>query len=115
MRCVQGTEYSYIYNAWAGKGEPFLNESTAGLTFRAMKEAGETDEEIQKRVEFFLYRTPEEFYDIQQDPDCLHNLIDREEYQPLIESYRKKLYGYMLESQDGLVSVYKEKILGTLI
>lgn len=115
MRCVQGKEYSYIYNSWAGSGEPFLNESTAGLTFKAMKKAAETDEEIQKRVEYFLYRTPEEFYDIKNDPDCLHNLIGEEEYQELIEAYRKKLFAYMKESQDGLVSVFKEKILKKII
>lgn len=111
MRCVQSTRYSYIYNSWANTGTPFLNESTSGITFKAMQNAAQMDISIKERVDFFLYRTPEEFYDIEADPQCLHNLIEEEKFLPFINSYRKKLYEYMTTSHDALVAVFKEKIL----
>lgn len=111
MRCVQSTKYSYIYNSWADSGADFINESTSGLTFNAMKRAAETNKDIRQRVEFFLHRTPEEFYDIEKDPDCLHNLIEDEEYRPLVNSYRSKLYEYMRDSMDPLIAAFKENIL----
>lgn len=111
MRCVQSTRHSYIYNSWFDSGIPFLNESTSGLTFKAMQNAAERDEEIRKRVDFFMYRAQEEFYDIEQDPDCLHNLIDNPEYRCLVDSYRKKMYQYMNDSQDALIGKYKETVM----
>ena len=111
MRCVQNTRYSYIYNSWANTGIPFLNESTSGLTFNAMKEAAKENDEIKQRVDFFLYRTKEEFYDIETDPQCLHNLMEEEEFLPLINSYRQKLFEYMTASHDALVDLFKQEIL----
>ena len=111
MRCVQGVKYAYIFNAWAGNGEKFLNESTSGLTFPAMQIAAETDETIKSRVDFFLYRIPEEFYDIEKDPNCLYNLMDAPSYQGLIISYRKKMHQYMEHTQGGLLDIFKKKVM----
>jgi len=111
MRCVQSRKYSYIYNAWADGNLAFQNESMAGLSFAAMRDAAETDTDIKERVDFLLYRIPEEFYDIENDPDCLNNLIDCEELQPHIEYYRNKMYEYMSVSQDALVAKFSHTIL----
>ena len=91
--------------------EMVKNESTSGLTFPAMQIAAETDETIKSRVDFFLYRIPEEFYDIEKDPNCLYNLMDAPSYQGLIISYRKKMHQYMEHTQDGLLDIFKKKVM----
>ncbi len=107
MRCVQSQSGGYIFNAWADGESFYRNESKMGLTYKAMVEAGEENEEIAARVRFFDYRCREEFYDFSQDPDALHNLIHQEEYQEQIRIFRKQLLDFMLESKDPAVEDYQ--------
>ena len=58
---------------------------------QAMRAAAETDPLIAERVRLFLYRVPEEFYDFENDPDALHNLIDKPGYENEIQSLRDEL------------------------
>lgn len=111
MRCVQNKKYSYIFNAWADGETEFRNESMSGLTFDAMCDAGVSNPEIQKRVEFMLYRTPEEFYDLEADPNCLKNLTENEAYFPLIQTFRERMYGYMVSTGDELAACFFRRVL----
>jgi len=80
MRCVQNKRFAYIFNAWSDGETTFLNESTEGLTFKAMEKAAETDSYIRHRVDFFKYRVTEELYDYVTDPHAKNNLIEKQEY-----------------------------------
>ena len=71
---------AYIFNAWSDGETTFLNESTEGLTFKAMEKAAETDSYIRHRVDFFKYRVTEELYDYVTDPHAKNNLIEKQEY-----------------------------------
>ena len=71
-----------------------------------MVEAGKSDIGVQNRVDFFQHRVPEEFYDLEHDPDALHNLIDNPEYSALIAEFRKVLKGFMEKYQDPLLAEY---------
>ena len=46
---------------------------------------GRRRDAIEKRVALFLYRVVEEFYDLENDPDALHNLIDDPAYAGEVE------------------------------
>jgi N-sulfoglucosamine sulfohydrolase len=100
MRGIQTAQYGYVYNAWSDGKTEFKNESQSGLTFKAMDAAAKEDEEIARRVYDFRYRTPEELYDFQNDPDALHNLIDEPEQQDRKETFRKDLLEWMREVED---------------
>ncbi len=70
-------------------------DSTSGLTFNAMKRAGDSDPEIAARVALFEHRVLEELYDFEKDPAGLRNLIADPRYQEELETLRgvlKKLY-----------------------
>jgi hypothetical protein len=41
---------------------------------------------IAARINLFRYRVPEEFYDLEKDPDYLNNLVDQAVLQPTIQS-----------------------------
>ncbi|MDI6829494.1 MAG: hypothetical protein QME62_13540, partial [Armatimonadota bacterium] len=66
MRCVRTKYFSYIFNAWSDGKTTFKNEPMGGLAFKAM--ASSNDPKIAERVRFFLYRVPEELYDLRSDP-----------------------------------------------
>lgn len=111
MRCVQDKRFIYIFNGWSDGECRFLNESTEGLTFKAMEEAGKTDPAIRQRAEFFTYRVPEELYDKEVDPHALHNLLELLEYRDILERMRRKMLQYMRDSKDGLVDDFYCKVI----
>jgi N-sulfoglucosamine sulfohydrolase len=100
MRCVQNHRFAYIFNPWSDGKRIFKNESQSGLTFKAMQAAAKTNPEIAGRVRLFQYRVIQEFYDVANDPDALHNLIDDPEYEKDIEKMRSELIEWMKRTND---------------
>lgn len=80
-----------------------MNESMAGMTFKAMKEAAETDQAIARRVALYQFRVKEELFDYENDPDALENLADRPEYSQMVRDMRSKMREYMETSGDELL------------
>jgi N-sulfoglucosamine sulfohydrolase len=77
----------------------------------AMKQAAQADETIAARVKFFLYRTTEEFYDYQADPDALHNLIDDPAQAKRIARFRKQLLEKMQATEDPQLQAFRERVM----
>ena len=106
MRCVQSKRFGYIFNAWSDGKTVFKNESQTGLTFDAMKKAAESNPQIAARVDFFLKRVPEEFYDFEKDPCALKNLIDDPRYAERINELRARLRKTMESTKDPLLAEF---------
>lgn len=100
MRCVQDKKYGYIFNPWSDGETAFQNEAQSGLTWKAMTEAAADNPAVAARVKFYAYRVLEEFYDLESDPDCLHNLIDDPRYKKQIDLKRAQLREWMVRTQD---------------
>lgn len=105
MRCVQDKEFGYIFNPWSD-GDKTYHNANEGLTFKAMIKEAEMNPEIEKRVKMFRLREPEEFYDLQKDPDCLNNLMGDERYSAIIKKYKSKLQNWMKKNNDPLLPVF---------
>ncbi|MDP3000165.1 MAG: sulfatase [Bryobacterales bacterium] len=110
MRSIQTLRFGYLFNAWSDGKRIFRNESQNGRTFAAMREAAKTDARIAARVDFFLKRVPEEFYDYQADPHALNNLIGDVRHKPEIERLRRELQQWMKRTEDPLAAVFQERI-----
>ena len=110
MRSIMDKRYGYIYNAWSNGKKVFYNESQSGLTFKAMMKAAKTNDDINKRVEFFKYRVPEEFYDYSKDPNALNNLIDDPKDQDKIREMKEELLENMKKTDDPLYEKFKRFI-----
>lgn len=106
MRCIQSARFGYIFNPWSDGKRVFQNESQSGRTFNAMKVAAENDGAIRHRVEFFLHRVVEEFYDFRVDPNARRNLIDDPSYQDEIEKLCSELEENMRTYGDPLLEVF---------
>jgi N-sulfoglucosamine sulfohydrolase len=74
MRSIITKQHAYIFNPWSN-GEREYHINTWGPTFRAMEQAAENDATMAERCRHLIYRTVEEFYDLQKDPYCLNNLL----------------------------------------
>ncbi len=110
MRCLRTRDHSYIYNAWSDGENEFRNESQSGLTMKAMRRAAETDDAIAARVHHFIYRTPEELYDLQGDPDELVNRIGDEAESARIAAMRAGLDQVMQQSGDPLLETFRQYV-----
>jgi len=109
MRCIQSRRFGYIFNPWSNGTRVFKNESQVGRTMQAMRKAAEADLDLAKRVDLFLYRVPEEFYDFENDPDALYNLIDDPKYASEIESLQRQMADWMVRTKDSALTVFRNR------
>ena len=109
MRSVQGRRYCYIYNPWSNGERVFKTATTGTMSYRAMKAVAEENTEIAERLDLFDHRVPEEFYDVEKDPDCLHNLVRDASHRAELVRHRKILENWMLETGDHLLETFRKR------
>ena len=105
MRAIQNARYGYIYNPFSDQKHWYRNNNE-GKTMAAMQAASESDAAIAARIQLFRYRVPEEFYDLQTDADCLHNLIDQSEHAGTIASMQQQLIDQMKRTGDPMLEAF---------
>lgn len=108
MRCVQNEHFGYIYNPFSD-GKYWYRNNNEGRTMAAMMQAAKTDSAIQARVELFRHRVPEEFYDLKNDPDCLHNLIDDAVHSQRLGDMRRQLEAQMEKTEDPMLAAFQNR------
>lgn len=107
IRAIQNNRFAYIFNSWAD-GEHRYRNNNEGMVMKAMEAAAEAgDAAIAERVRVFRWRDVEEFYDLENDPDCLVNLAGNANYQKQLESMRYDLYTHMKEGADPLLRAFE--------
>ena len=108
MRCVQNAQYGYIYNPFSD-GKHWYRNNNEGKSMAAMNAAAKSDASIAARIELFRYRVPEEFYDLEKDPNCLHNLIHEPDLQPAIKSLQARLVAQMQRTNDPMLPAFQNR------
>ncbi len=108
MRCVQNQHLGYIFTPWSD-GKFVYRNNNEGLTMQAMVEAARTDPRVAERVRMFRYRTFEELYDLQNDPDCLNNVVDKPDRKNDLDRMRNELYTWMRRTHDPLLPAFENR------
>lgn len=109
MRSVQSKRYGYLFNPWSDGKRVFKTATTGTLSYRAMVKVAPTDKSIAQRLELFHHGVPEEFYDYENDPDALHNLIDDPNYADEIAKHRAAMRKFMLDSGDHALQAFDHR------
>jgi hypothetical protein len=109
MRCLRTKTASYIWNPWSDGKFTYHAENMAGLTWKAMLSASATNALIKARTDFYLYRVPEEFYDLTQDRFERTNLISEPARQAEIEAMRQELLGLMRRTGDPFAEAFTHR------
>jgi len=110
MRCVQDTRFGYIWNAWSDGEHEYRAENMNGLTWAAMTEAAKSDPALAVRTRFYLHRTPEELYRLDDDPAALENLAGNPGYEPDLAIARKQLRDWMSAVGDPLAERFAAQV-----
>jgi N-sulfoglucosamine sulfohydrolase len=109
MRCIRTRSHSYLWNAWSDGTKKYQTENMAGLTWKAMLAAAESDPAIKARTDFYSFRVPEEFYDLQADPCERVNLIDASDHGPEIDTLRCELLAMMQATGDPFAEAFAHR------
>jgi hypothetical protein len=101
MRSVIDAEHIYIYNKWVdGKAVYHDGKYPGGLALKGFEAAARESEAARRRYEFFYQRTPEELYDLRQDPNALVNLAGDAQSAQVLQSMRQSMLARLGENDD---------------
>ena len=106
MRAIHDAKFGYIYNPFSD-GKYWYRNNNEGKTMAAMNEAAKTDSQIAARVDLFRYRVPEEFYNLELDPNCLHNVIDEPKYADQVKLMKEMLESNLKKTTDPMLKAFK--------
>jgi N-sulfoglucosamine sulfohydrolase len=107
MRCWQTGELGYIWNAWSDGVREYAAENMWGRSWPAMVAAAAEDDRLAQRTSFYLRRTPEELYDLAEDPDSLTNLAGDLTRREDLDVARQELLMWMVRTGDPLLDTYR--------
>ncbi|NLR91654.1 sulfatase family protein [Flammeovirga agarivorans] len=109
MRAVQSKDILYIFNPWAVGGRQYKTSSINGSSFEAMTEAAQNDKELRERLDFCLFRTVTEMYDLSKDPHALKNIIDDDEYATTQEVMEQEMIRSMQVTKDPMLQLFLQR------
>lgn len=87
----------------------YHTESMAGVTWKAMLAAAETNPTIKARTVLNSFRVPEEFFDLSQDRCERNNLIGDPGHQAEIDSMRGELLALMRRTGDPFTEAFENR------
>lgn len=106
-RAIRSREAAYIWNAWSDGKKQYRAENMSGVTWAAMLEAGKDDPEIHARCQYYLYRSPEEFFLTDEDQNERNNLIDHPRHAEQLADLRGQLLQWMKQIEDPLLEQFR--------
>lgn len=109
MRCVQSKRFGYHFNPWSDGKRVFRTATRGTATFRTMQQLATTDKTIADRLKLFEHGVLEEFYDYENDPDALNNLINDPKYAKEIKAHQEAMRKFMVDSNDPLLAVFDKR------
>ncbi|MCH2182696.1 MAG: sulfatase [Mariniblastus sp.] len=109
MRSVESKKYGYIFNPWSDGKRTFQTATRGTMAFRAMNQVAPDNPAVAARLKLFEHGVPEEFYDYENDPDALHNLVDDPAYAEPLARHRQAMERIMRESNDPLLPVFQNR------
>lgn len=109
MRAVQTQQYLYLFNPWSNGERVFATATSGTPTYKRMAELAKTDETIAARHDLYQHRVAEELYDIENDPDCLVNLIDASAHQDALAKLQAALDAWMVRTGDDMLDTFRNR------
>lgn len=109
MRAVQTRYYLYLFNPWVDGKRTMATATNGTASWRTMKKLGATDPEIAARVELMEHRVVEELYQVEDDPNCLKNLIDDPAFAEPLAEMRGAMEQWMVETSDPALEAFRGK------
>jgi N-sulfoglucosamine sulfohydrolase len=106
MRVVRTDRYKLIYNVAHPLPFPFASDIHASSVWQsALKDGGSMYGK--RRIEDFIQRPKYELYDLQNDPDEVHNLAKDPKAKAVFEELSGRLKEFQKRTRDPWISKYE--------
>lgn len=109
IRGIHTKKFNYVFNSWATGKYEFKSAAQSHTSYKVMKKLSKTDADVKKRFDYLNFRAVEELYDLENDPDALHNLINDPKYADEVKAMRKAMEKWMKETNDYLLPAFLAK------
>ena len=106
MRAIHTRRYAYIFNAWGTGSHTFSSAASWHKSQGVMKRLAKSDPAVARRYDFLLHRCIEEFYDLENDPFSLDNLIDDPAHAESIDAMRSDMEAWMRQTDDYVLEAF---------
>ncbi|KAJ5654691.1 hypothetical protein N7490_001694 [Penicillium lividum] len=100
-RFIRDRRYKYHRNLAWRLDFPFAADLYGSLSWEDVRNS--TEKEIMiggRRLKDYFFRAPEELYDLQNDPDEVDNLVNKPEYDSILEDLRSRLEKWQRRTED---------------
>jgi N-sulfoglucosamine sulfohydrolase len=74
-----------------------------------MKQLARTDAALAARLDLYEHRVVEELYDVEHDPDCLHNLVASPQHAAELDRLRVAMADWMERTDDPLLDIFRQR------
>jgi N-sulfoglucosamine sulfohydrolase len=109
MRAIQSKTHLYLFNPWSNGERIFATATNGTVTCKRMIKLSEEDEEMNKRLELYRFRVPEELYQVNRDPDCLENLIDYASQEKAKIKLQAFLEEWLEKTNDPILECFRKR------
>jgi len=99
-RFLRTTRYKYHRNLAWRLDFPFASDLYASLTFEGIRNQKPPVMIGARPLKNYIFRAPEELYDLEDDPQEVHNLVHEEKHQGLLKELRHAVEKWQLRTQD---------------
>ncbi|MHC4122025.1 MAG: sulfatase family protein [Planctomycetota bacterium] len=99
MRVVRQRKYKLIWNIAYEMEYPFATDLWVAPTWQSVLNKG-GGHYGKRKVKDYLRRAEFELYDLEKDPDEIHNLADNPEYSEILEKLKKKIKDFQTRTRD---------------
>jgi N-sulfoglucosamine sulfohydrolase len=99
-RFMRSWRYKYHRNVAWRLDFPFAGDLYASLSFEAMRNESKPVMIGDRTLKDYIFRPPEELYDLEKDPQELHNLASDSDHQTLLLEMRETLSKWQKQTKD---------------
>ncbi|HUT95922.1 MAG TPA: sulfatase [Thermoguttaceae bacterium] len=100
MRVVRGRRYKLIWNLAHELPYPFASDLWASSTFQDRYRHGPATLYGKRAIGAYIHRPRFELYDLEKDPDEVHNLADDPAHAEILEAHQAKLKEFQKRTRD---------------
>ena len=107
QRCIRTKDWALMFHAWPDGTAKFRVEAMSGITFKALDEAGKSNERIAARVRQLRVGEPLMFFNESSDPGERNNAIADAHYSAEIQRLGALLFSHMEKTEDPQTANFK--------
>lgn len=109
IRGVETKRYLYLFNPWSDGKNVFKTATNGTATYRLMKKMAPDNPTIAARLDLMDHRRVEELYDVENDLDCIQNLINDPAHQAVATDMRERLLQNLKGTNDHALAPFLKR------